>query len=51
VHFVEDQAPLLYLANTPYFPESEYLTRDARIFKLLKQKIGKQKEEVFKNTI
>jgi len=51
VHFVEDQAPLLYLANTPYFPESEYLTREARIFKLLKQKIGKQKEEVFKNTI
>jgi len=36
VHIVEDQAPLLYLANTPYFPESEYLTREARIFKLLR---------------
>jgi len=45
VHTVEDQAPLLYLANTPYFPESEYLTREARIFKLLKQKIVKQQEE------
>jgi len=45
VHIVEDQAPLLYLANTPYFPESEYLTREARIFKLLKQKIVKQQEE------
>ena len=46
VHIVEDQAPLLYLVNTPYFPESEYLTREARIFKLLKQKIVKQQEEV-----
>jgi len=45
VHIVEDQAPLLYLANTPYFPESEYLTREARIFKLLKQKIVKQQKE------
>ena len=36
VHFVEDQAPLLYLDNTPHFSESEYLTREARIFKLLK---------------
>jgi len=46
VHFVEDQAPLLYLDNTPHFSESEYLTREARIFKLLKQKIVKQQEEV-----
>jgi len=45
VHIVEDQARLLYLANTPYFPESDYLTREARIFKLLKQKIVKQQEE------
>ena len=36
VHIVEDQAPLLYLANTPHFSELEYLTREARIFKLLK---------------
>jgi len=45
VHIVEDQAPLLYLANTPHFSESEYLTREAMIFKLLKQKIVKQQEE------
>jgi len=46
VHIGEDQAPLLYLANTPYFSESDYLTREARIFKLLKQKIVKQQEDV-----
>ena len=45
VHIVEDQASLLYLANTPYFSESDYLTREARIFKLLKQKIVKQQED------
>jgi len=45
VHIVEDQAPLLYIANTPHFPESEYLTREARIFKLLKQKIVKKQVE------
>jgi len=44
VHLVKDQTPL-YLANTPYFLESEYLTREARIFKLLRQKIVKQQEE------
>jgi len=44
VHLVEDHTPL-YLANTPYFPESEYLIREARIFKLLWQKIVKQQEE------
>jgi len=42
VHTVEDQAPLLYLANTPYFPESNYMTREAMMFKLLKQKVVKQ---------
>jgi len=46
VHSIEeDQAPLLYLANTPYFPELDYLTREAKIFKLLKQKIVKQQED------
>jgi len=44
VHLVEDQTPL-YLANTPYFPESEYLTREARIFNLLRERIVKQQEE------
>jgi len=44
VHLVEDQTPL-YLANTPYFLESEYLTREARIFKLLRQTIVRQQED------
>ena len=44
VHLVEDQAPL-YLANNPYFSESEYLTREARLFKLLRERILKQQEE------
>jgi len=41
----EDQAPLLFLANAPYFPESDYMTREAMMFKLLKQKVLKQQEE------
>ena len=41
----EDQAPLLYLANTPYFPESDYVTREAKMFKLLKQNVLKQQEK------
>jgi len=41
----EDQAPLLYLANAPYFPESDYMTREAKMFKLLKQKVLKQQED------
>jgi len=46
VHSIEeDQAPLLYLANTPYFPESDYVTREAKMFKLLKQKVLKQQED------
>jgi len=46
VHLIEeDQAPLLYLANAPFFPESDYLTREAKMFKLLKQKIVKQQED------
>jgi len=41
----EDQAPLLYLANAPYFPESDYVSREAKMFKLLKQKVLKQQED------
>jgi len=41
----EDQAPLLYLANAPYFPESDYMSREAKMFKLLKQKVLKQQED------
>jgi len=37
MHSVEEyQAPLLYLANTPYFLKSDYVTREAKMFKLLK---------------
>jgi len=41
----EDQAPLLFLANAPFFPESDYVFREAKMFKLLKQKVLKQQEE------
>ena len=41
----EDQAPLLYLANAPYFPESDYVSGEAKMFKLLKQKVLKQQED------
>ena len=46
VHSIEeDQAPTLYLANAPYFPESDYMTREAKMFKLLKQNVVKQQED------
>jgi len=46
VHSVEeDPAPLLYLADAPYFPESDYMSREAKMFKLLKQKVLKQQED------
>ena len=32
----------LLLANNLYFSESEYLTREARLFKLLRERIVKQ---------
>ena len=41
----EDQAPRLFLANAPFFPESDYVSREAKMFKLLKQKVLKQEEE------
>jgi len=44
VHFVEGEDPLP-IANTPYFPQSKYLTREARLFKQLRQTILKQQEE------
>jgi len=45
VHFVEGQDPLP-IANTPFFPASEYFTREARLFKQFRQTILKQQEEV-----
>ena len=44
VHFVEGRDPLL-LANTPFFPASEYFTREGRQFKQFKQSVLKQQEE------
>jgi len=44
VHFVESQDPLP-IANTPFFPASEYFTREARLFKQFRQTILKQQEE------
>jgi len=39
------KAHLLYLANAPYYLESDYLSREAKVLKLLKQKVMKQEEE------
>jgi len=44
VHFVEGQDPLL-IANTPFFPASEYFTREGRFFKQFKQTVLKQQKE------
>jgi len=35
------QAPLLFLANAPFYPELDYVSREANMFKLLKQKVVK----------
>ena len=39
------QAPLLFLANAPFYRESDYVSREAKVFKLLKQKVLKQQED------
>jgi len=44
VHFVEGQDPLL-IANAPFFPASEYFTREGRLFKQYKQSVLKQQEK------
>jgi len=41
----ETQAPPLFLSNAPFYPESDYVSREAKMFKLLKQKVLKQQEE------
>jgi len=43
VHSAEEtQAPPLFLANAPFYPESDYVSREAKMVKLLKQKVLKQ---------
>ena len=39
------QSKPLYLANAPFYAESEYVTRDSKVLKMLKQKVLKQQEE------
>jgi len=36
---------LLYLANAPFYAESEYVSRESKVFKMLKQKVLRQQEE------
>jgi len=46
VHSAEEtKAPLLFLANAPFYPQSDYVSREAKMFKLLKQKVLKQQED------
>jgi len=37
--------PLMYLANAPFYAESDYVSREAKVFKMLKEKVLKQQEE------
>ena len=39
------QSKPLYLANAPFYAKSEYVTRDSKVFKMLKQKVLKQQEK------
>jgi hypothetical protein len=39
------RGPKLYLTNEPFYSKAEYMTREAKIFKMLKQKLAKQQEE------
>ena len=39
------KAPLLFLENAPFHPESDYLSTEAKVLKMLKQKVIKQEEE------
>jgi hypothetical protein len=39
------RSPTLLLANKPFFSEMDYLTRDARMFKLLRQQMAQQQQE------
>jgi len=38
-------SPLLYLANVTFYAESDYVSREAKVFKMLKEKVLKQHEE------
>jgi len=36
---------LLYLTNAPFYANSEYVTRESKVFKMLKHKMLRQQEE------
>ena len=35
----------LYVTNEPFYAESKYVTRESKVFKMLKQKVLRQQEE------
>lgn len=39
------KTPMLLLENVPFYSESEYISRDEKIFKKLRQKLARQQEE------
>ena len=41
----QPSSKLLYLANAPFYAESEYVSRESKVFKMLKQKVLRQQEE------
>jgi hypothetical protein len=44
MHLAEQaRGPLLYLANEPFYSESDYVTREAKVYKMLKQKLKESK--------
>ena len=46
LHLAEKaKGPLMYLANAPFYPESDYVPREAKVFKMLKKKVLKQQVE------
>jgi len=46
LHLAEQaKGPLLYLVNAPFYSESDYVSREAKVFKMLKQKVLNQQEE------
>jgi len=44
VHLVEEDPAPLFLAYTPFYQKSEYMTREGRIVKLVKEKARKDQE-------
>jgi hypothetical protein len=39
------KSPRLLLTNEPFYSEADYMTREARMFKLLRQKMAQQQQE------